>query len=298
MGRKGITLFSWVIPKSIRKRKKASNAKDIILKYYAGLPKSSLNEEQIEALNYLKNNNLCTFPYSFQTNYSPDTIAVFQDKSNGLKYVICDGKRLYFEKKSSTRGIKRYFNGLAIEQDIMSPHRYLTNNFDLKNEDILVDVGAAEGILALSVIEKVKKVYLFETDENWIEALKATFSPWKDKVVIINKFVSDRNDADNISLDNFFQDKEIFNFLKIDAEGSEDKILHGCEKLLSVKHPLKIALCCYHRPVDDKIFSELLESKGFSISFSKGYMIYNDPVYFSPPYLRRGILRATSPAIS
>ena len=58
-------------------------------------------------------------------------------------------------------------------------------------EDVtLLDVGAAEGFFALSVIEHVKEIILFECDVEWIKALEATFKPWKDKVFIINKYVS------------------------------------------------------------------------------------------------------------
>ena len=153
-------------------------------------------------------------------------------------------------------------------------------------------MGAAEGNLALSVIEKVKKVYLFETDKKWIEALEATFAPWKDKVEIINKFVSNKNDEHNVSLSQFFKDKEMFSFLKIDAEGSDAEVLEGGEELLLAKSNLKIALCCYHRPLDGKKFSTYLNEKGFTTSFSKGLMIYDEPKTFSPPYLRKGVLRA------
>ena len=179
-----------------------------------------------------------------------------------------------------------------MEQDVNSPHRYLTDRFNIGKKDILVDVGAAEGNLALSVIEKVKKVYLFETDENWIEALKATFAPWKDKVEIINKFVADRNDEKTVSLDAFFKDREPFSFLKIDAEGTEAAVLKGCETILSSHKPLKAAVCCYHKPNDEKVFNKLLKDRGFSTSFSNGYMIFHEPETFYPPYLRKGVLRA------
>jgi hypothetical protein len=285
-------VFKIFVPKFIRRRIDLNKTKKIILNYYGGLPTSSITAEEKTVLDYLKEQNLCTFPYPFQFKYKKKDISILNDADLGLRYVIADGKRLYLKRHTSTRGIKRTINNLLIEQDILSPHRYLTDKFTINKDDVLVDVGAAEGNLALSVIERVKKVYLFETDENWIEALQATFSPWKDKVVIVNKFVSNKNDDKNISLDQFFKDNEIFNFLKVDAEGSEDEVIKGCEKLLSADQKMKIALCTYHRPTDDKIFSEILENKDFSVTFSQGYMIYNYPDTFTPPYLRRGVIRA------
>ncbi len=293
MDRIGKFLFQKLIPKFIRKPFSDHHIKKTILNYYKGLTKTSINEEEEVALEYLKNNKLCVFPYPFQHNYKRKDITVYKDDKLKLKYILFDGKRLYFKRKSSTRGIKRNYNFLLIEQDINSPHRYLTDGFDIGMNDILVDVGAAEGNLALSVIEKVKKVYLFETDANWIEALNATFSPWKDKVEIINKFVSNKNDATNISLDQFFSEKDVFNFLKIDAEGAEAEILNGCDTVLSSHRQIKLALCCYHKPNDEKEFNDFLVKRDFSVFFSQGYMIFDEPKTFSPPYLRRGIIRAT-----
>ena len=88
-----------------------------------------------------------------------------------------------------------------------SPHRYLTESFTIGQNDVLADIGAAEGNFSLAVIEKVKKIYIFEYDQEWIEALRATFAPWSDKVEIINKFVSDKNDEYHIRFDTFFENK-------------------------------------------------------------------------------------------
>jgi hypothetical protein len=286
------SLYNKIVPKFIRRAIREQQDKKTILNYYDRLSETLISEEEKIAINYLEKKKLCVFPYPFQHNYKRKDITVFKDKELNLKFILVDGKRLYFKKKSSTRGIKRNYNALLIEQDLNSPHRYLTDNFDIENNDILVDVGAAEGNLVLSVIEKVKKVYLFETDEKWIEALNATFAPWKNKVEIVNKFVSDKNDEKNISLEQFFKDKEPFNFLKIDAEGSDYDVLKGSETFLMANNRLKIVVCSYHKPNDENIFTDFLTKRGFLISASMGYMIFNEPKTFSPPYLRRGIIRA------
>ena len=84
-----------------------------------------------------------------------------------------------------------------MEQDHRSPHRYFDHIEEFKDK-VLLDVGAAEGILSLMAIEQVKHVYLFECSEDWIDALNKTFEPWKDKVTIIKKFVSDKDDENNV----------------------------------------------------------------------------------------------------
>lgn len=287
------TLYHKLIPKFIRRNIEENRIKKTILSYYDELPEGSVNEEERKAFNYLRNNKLCVFPYHFQDNYKRSDIKVYSDKERGLKYTLSDGKRLYFKRKSSIQGIKRAFNYLLMEQDKQSPHRYLTDAFTINDNDILVDVGAAEGNLPLSVIDKVKKVYLFETNSEWIEALTATFSPWKHKVEIINKFVSNKNDTKNISLDQFFKDNEHFTFLKVDAEGAEAEILEGGKTCLSSFKEVKAAICSYHKPNDAVTLKNNLENHKFTVSYSDGYMIFTEPKTFFPPYLRKGLIRAT-----
>ena len=44
--------------------------------------------------------------------------------------------------------------------------------------------------ISLEIIEEAKHVYLFEQDEQWLEAIRATFEPWQAKVTIVQKYVS------------------------------------------------------------------------------------------------------------
>jgi len=60
----------------------------------------------------------------------------------------------------------------------------------------------------LNAIEKVSKIILFETNVNWVEALNATFEPWKDKVTIVNKFVGNINNSTNTTHDSYFPNGE------------------------------------------------------------------------------------------
>ena len=71
----------------------------------------------------------------------------------------------------------------------------------------LLDVGSAEGIFTLDVIDLIEHAYLFECDDEWVEALEATFLPWKDKITIVRKYVSDMDDENNTTLDSYFQVK-------------------------------------------------------------------------------------------
>ena len=78
------------------------------------------------------------------------------------------------------------------------------------------------GYSSLAIIEEAKHVYLFEQNEAWLEAIRATLEPWKDKVTMVQKYVSNRNSPKEQKLDDFFRDKpDEHLFIKMDIEGAE-----------------------------------------------------------------------------
>jgi hypothetical protein len=249
------------------------------------------NQEKLEILNYLRHNRKNVFPYYFTKKYHSEHITVYMDDDSDMKYVLHENKRMYFPISWDIEKIQSYYNSLLIEQDIDSPHRYEYSDFCVNYGDVVADVGAAEGIFSLSIIEKAKKVYLFEGNEIWINPLQMTFEPYRDKIITVNNFISDASDNNSISLDDFFIDKDI-NFLKVDIEGSELKLLMGAKSILSKRRNLKIVLCTYHKHNDEHIFSDLLIKNGFKINFSKGYMLFMEDTELTRPYLRRGLIRA------
>jgi hypothetical protein len=258
--------------------------------------KGTLTPDQKEALDFLQNDSLHQFPYPFIKKYKRTDVKVLFDDEMQLPYVILFGKRLYWKKEMTVFDIKRATTAILFEQDKDSPHCYVGNGFSVEKSNVIVDIGAAEGIFALQNIEEAKRIYLIEADRQWLKPLHATFSPWKDKVEIICKYASDINNENNVSVDSLYAiDKEI-NFLKIDVEGSEEKVLKGAHNLISASpNHLKIALCTYHQQEDAAKFSEKLSNMNFDISFSKGYMIpYYGKSKQVPPYLRKAVLRATS----
>jgi RNA-binding protein YhbY len=292
--------YRFFMPISIRKRITMANRnrrliklKRKILDYLSSKCETDNNKEFEIIKNYLTNNSLSVFPYDFQNNYKSTDVVINRDDNTGLLYTLHDNKRLFFKKDFTEELAREYYCSLQKEQDNLSPHRYLSPNFSIDVNDFVADIGCAEGIFALSIVEKVKEIYLFEADSDWMLALNATFSPWKEKVHIINKFVSDVDKDNLLSLDQFFGVNHPINFLKIDAEGSEKNILKGCENILKNQKSIKIALCTYHNQNDEIIFAKLLNNYGFQITYSDGYMIYFYDKKIAKPYLRKGLIRAT-----
>ena len=262
-----------------------------IIQYLEKLPKDEITTEQTEVLNHLKTHCLSAFPYLFVGYHNQEDVQPFFDNERKMYYVLHEGKRLYFRKGFNVSTVQRYYNGLQIEQDVDSPHRYETETFRVEQGDTVIDVGAAEGNFALSAVEKANKLYIFEVDEGWIEALEATFSPWKEKVVIVDKYVSDKTNDTCVSLDDYFGNTRI-DLIKADIEGAEIQLIEGAKNILAREKP-KLALCTYHRKNDADNLHLTLTKANYSVEFSKGYMIFlwgEEPL--SPPYLCRGLIRA------
>lgn len=284
-------LFRNFVPKFIRKKILARVLRAAVLNYYAGLSEP-LSEEIEKVLDYLRKKPITWFPYDFQDQYIKDSIKVYDDKEKGLGYVLLDGKRLYFKRGWSKNRIRKVFNELRKEQDPQCPHCYVNETFKVENDDVLVDIGAAEGNFALSNVEKASRIILFESNKGWIEALNATFGPWKNKVTIVNKFVDDVSGAESTTLDDFIPAEENVSFLKIDVEGAESQVLDGCKRILQQQKPLKLAVCTYHKQEDEKEINEFLTQKGFETSHTDGYILFYTDNKIKAPFLRRGLIRA------
>lgn len=278
------------------RRKRLKNLNSKIIQFLTQIPDDVISEEQLAVLNYLRNNKLAVFPYSFVDEYSSFEADVQFDKAVGLYYSMVEGKRLYYKSRSQKKA-RRYFKVMAIEQDKRSPHCYLSDSFNVNRNDYVVDIGAADGNFSLSIIDKASHVVLFEPDKSWLKALEATFAPWKEKVTIVNEFISDRSDQKirTVSLDDFFNENQKINFIKADVEGFEIKLLHGAKRILTGNADLRIAVCTYHNQDDADRIENILSKHGFKCDYSPGYMLYyyGRSNVVKEPYLRRAILRAT-----
>ena len=197
------------------------------------------------------------------------------DNTNGLPYVFHNGRKLYF-KRDMLAFTEVAYRGLLIEQDKRSAHRYVDSYEELKGKTLL-DIGAAEAIFTLDTIEYMDHAYLFECDESWIEALEDTFAPYKEKITIVRKYVSDVDDEDNITLDTFFRDegKSIDNlFLKMNIEGYERIALEGAVHILEHGRQIGGSVCIYHLHDDKKVIESELKKFNLKTSIQPGYLYF------------------------
>lgn len=268
----------------------------IVEKHYCKLP---ITDEQKKALSYLKIHHFSLDANKFM--YLSDIVSLYEERyknipvlynsNNNLPYIIHQNKPLFFPKDYSPEAIRKIYCQFLSEMDYSSPHVYCNNPEELNNR-ILFDCGVAEGMFPLTYIDRFSKLLLFECDPNWVEALKATFEPYKEKVTIIQKYVSNINSTDTTTLD-FYKDAINGNplFVKMDIEGYEENAINGAKDILSSHENVICAICTYHTPKAETNITATMESFGYRPQYNQGYMIFHCEKVFSPPYLRRGVIR-------
>lgn len=230
--------------------------------------------EKNKAYAFIGKHGITSYPGEYSLKYKSIPIEVFIDEQNHLPFVMHNEKRLYFPKKYSKEKVSINYRTLIIEQDIEAAHRYVVSYNELKDR-ILFDIGSAEGIFSLDTIELVKHVYLFECEDYWVDALKATFAPWKEKVTIIEKYVGDKNDEKFITIDETMKGKELNHlFLKMDIEGAEQSALRGATNVMKNGKDVRLAVCVYHRDEDPSMIDSLLRSLGYQTEFTGGYLYW------------------------
>lgn len=273
--------------------------KNLVEIYFAANKKSA--EEYACELEYLRpRKTLDMIPYKQIKKIQHDIHTDF-DHQNNLPFVVHNNKRLYFPRNWDLKKVEsqyRYFiereNLLGGEYTTKAPHQYQTDSFKIESGDILLDVGSAEGLIALDAIEKAKKVILYESDPIWEPPLKATFEPYKNKVQIINKLVGDNDNATSTTLQKTTQElkNETF-FVKMDIEGAEELVVKGNANFFK-NNKIKIACCTYHKANHYEKLRELFENWGYSVTSSNGYMLCFIDDVFTPPFFRKGLIRATN----
>ena len=254
----------------------------------ACLEKEPIDSERRELIPFFKEHCFEAIPYSWVDDTKAIDIEVHYDDQFSLPYVIWHGKKLYWKSNTRPQTIQKCIWALQVEQDDRSPHKYvITEDID---GGVLADLGTAEGIFTLDVIERVKHAYLFECDPEWVSALQATFMPWKNKVTIVSKFVGNCNDDKCVTLDNFFSDKEL-DYVKADIEGAEIDMLLGGES--SFRSKIKAAnICLYHRSTDAERIHGLLASYGYKCQVNDGYILIVNEQEMPLDWLRRGVTLA------
>lgn len=185
--------------------------------------------------------------------------------------------KLFWPNKFSVNGINQV---TAETFDIKDWHYYQYKNTKVESNEILLDIGTAEGLFPLAVVDKCEHIFMIEPSKIFTNSLLKTFHNFQDKTTIINTAVGSIDDEvffnedsldgqisncnngnHKISLskiDTLFKDKKI-TYLKADIEGFEQEMLLGAEETIKINKP-KIAITTYHKENDPQKIITLIKS--------------------------------------
>jgi FkbM family methyltransferase len=198
-------------------------------------------------------------------------------KAIGLRYIKDITKNTDYEVTFNTIPHKLFWPGsFSIEGiyqvsaetfDKNDWHFYQKQHTQIVAGEILLDIGTAEGLFPLTVVDKCKKIFLVEPNKYFIGTLEKTFSEYQDKVTILHSAVGNKDGiislqgeslsgqisdstskGDNVeihTIDNLLPEGQKITFLKADIEGFEQEMLKGAALTIKRNKP-KIAITTYH----------------------------------------------------
>lgn len=254
-----------------------------------------LPKDIVSSVDNIKQKGIDYFCHNIKSFEKVEEKDVIYDAEKCLFWGKYHGKKLFFSSKSFDEAYDN-LQFLLYEQAEDSPHRYLTDDFNVEQGDIVFDIGCADGNFSLDVIDRASRCYLFETMDEWQKPLNYTFSDYGEKVEIVHKYVSDRSEGDCVSIDDFCREYGIdhIDMLKADIEGAEEQMLYGASRMLKEGRIKKICICTYHTIDAEKNISKILSN--YEKKMSDGYMVYSawvGPIEeMREPYLVKGVMRA------
>lgn len=247
-------------------------------------------KEYNKEIRFIAKHGVTMFPYQFTRKYSGFSCEIIYDKHEEKYYVLHEDKRLYFPKGAKPEEIQSAYKQLIMEQEADSPHCYWSNINRPQKGDTFVDVGAAEGMIALEWIDVVDKVILIECEKLWQDALMATFASYKEKVQIISSYCGEKDGPNSTTIDSIVENTDNI-VIKMDIEGAEIDALKGAKKTLN-RDNVKWAICTYHRKTDAHDIEEVVKEHQMEYEYSDGYMLLPYDEIQEYPYFRKGLIRA------
>ena len=148
-------------------------------------------------------------------------------------------------------------------------HYYRKEHTSIEEGEVLLDIGTAEGLFPLAVVDSCSKLFLIEPSRLFSDCLKKTFQSYNGKVIIHNvavgavdgviNFSEDAlmgrighhtesvvNNIDMYSIDTLIPENQNITYLKADIEGYEYEMLKGAKNTITNNKP-KIAITTYHK---------------------------------------------------
>ena len=107
-------------PGASRKRRKQ------VIQFFSNKNSAKTDPDIKEGLQFLRSNKYSPFPYKWTLKYDLLFPEVFRDEQLNRIYVFFEGKRMYFPETYDELRAVRTLRSILKEQDLQSPHLYLT----------------------------------------------------------------------------------------------------------------------------------------------------------------------------
>jgi FkbM family methyltransferase len=157
--------------------------------------------------------------------------------------------------------------------DATNWHCYFHPLTPIGSEDVVIDVGAAEGLFSLIALQRGARVVAIEPNPVFVAAMQKTFGRHiPERVMVFHAAAGDHEaevgapleplvssvrvvgpgsegDVRMVPLDRLLSDLDRVTFIKADIEGMEMQMLKGACGLIRRFHP-KLAITCYHEAND------------------------------------------------
>jgi 23S rRNA U2552 (ribose-2'-O)-methylase RlmE/FtsJ len=197
--------------------------------------------------------------------------AIFKNKLF-VTFVEVEGNKMHLFEKGG---------GDSLELSAMESYEPVETEIIKKNinkGDHVIDLGASVGyytLLLAKLVGKNGKVYSFESNPEKISILEKNIHLNNyQNIILIQKFVSNKSTTNSgiqsIALDDYFQQSNSINLIKMDIEGAEVQAIEGMKQLLENNQNIKI-ITEFHTSelreegADPKEFLNKLRQFGFSI---------------------------------
>lgn len=174
---------------------------------------------------------------------------------------------------------------------------YIKNVFEVKNDSIIFDIGAYKGDTAYYFSKNCQsdaKIYCFEPDDKTFDVLTIVCDKYKlNNTLQYNILFSDNEFVNNFTImmgnkyihkeasentitttvDHFILNQNIdrLDFIKMDVEGAELKILHGATETIKKLRPA-LAVAIYHG--GDLFFEDFITVPSFLKEITHNYKYY------------------------
>ena len=192
----------------------------------------------------------------------------------------------------------KLYGARALLDKLVTQKQYFYKDCKIKKDDFVIDAGGCWADTALifsSTVGEKGKIFSFEFFEDNLNIFKKNISYNKElatRIILTEQPLYDKSNktlylnhacADittltekenkeqqyiTISIDDFIKDKKIkkLDFIKMDVEGSELKVLQGAKNSL-IKYKPKLAIASYHRYDDYYKIPKFLNELGIGYKF-------------------------------